>query len=241
MEAPQITYSEPPIHHCGVPAVLSSGIRVEAMGPGAEEEGAEEALIAIFEQIAREENWQPGRELRAHVRRSTYFALVAESEQGEKIVGGLQLVHPDTCGNIPCQKVWPELDFAGRTDHAHIAMLALKKEWRGKATTSGALFWSVAIAMWRHCVQRGIKELWLEATPRTLRCYQRLGWPLQIRGPLRVHWGEPCYICSLNVREVAGALAEKALASPTHRHLLARACSDGPAAMTNRGDASSTP
>ena len=42
------------------------------------------------------------------------------------------------------------------------------------------------------------------ATPRTLRCYQRLGWPLVIRGELREHWGEPCYLCSLSVRDVAG-------------------------------------
>jgi hypothetical protein len=35
-----------------------------------------------------------------------------------------------------------------------------------------------------------IATLLIEVTPRVLPLYWRLGWPLQIRGELRRHWGE---------------------------------------------------
>ena len=74
--------------------------------------------------------------------------------------------------------------------------------------------------MWRYCVRRGVGELWLEATPHTLRAYRLVGWPLLVRGELREHWGEPCLPCSLSVREVAGALAERAARSEVYRRVL---------------------
>jgi hypothetical protein len=179
-------------------------------------------LVRLFERIAAEEKWQPGDQLLAHVGRSTYFGLWAQGEgrDEKRLVGGMQLVRPDAEGRLPCCGVWPDLDFVGRKDIAHIAVLAVVPEWRGKF---GGLFWLLAAEMWRHCVLTGIKELWLEATPRTLRCYRRLGWPLQVRGELRLHWGEPCYVCSLDVCQVAGELARRAVRSPAYRSVLLHA------------------
>ncbi len=36
---------------------------------------------------------------------AAYFALETEGRP----IGGLQLVRPDACGNLPCQNVWPGL------------------------------------------------------------------------------------------------------------------------------------
>jgi hypothetical protein len=186
-------------------------------------QGDLEEIIALFEQIAAAEGWQPDGELRAHVARSTYFGLWRDdiNEAGilgedREIGGGLQLVRPDHNGALPTQRVWPEIALADPDSAAHIAVLALCEDYRGK----GGLFWLLTAAMWRHCVQEGIRELWLECTPRTLRAYRRFGWPLQVRGELRQHWGEPCHPCSLSVREVAGALAERAVRSEAYRNIL---------------------
>ena len=184
-----------------------------------------EALVVLFERIAAEQGWQPGGALRAYSSRSVYFGLYHE-ETGEIPVGGLQLVAPDLTPRaaevLPCHQVWPELEMSagsGKQSFAHVAhimVLAVLPEWRGTG-----IYWLLCTALWRHCVRAGIRDLWLEATPTTLRAYRLLGWPLQIRGALREHWGEPVYPCSLSVREVAGALAERASRSRTYRHILA--------------------
>lgn len=182
-------------------------------------------VISLFEAIAGEEGWQPGNELRAHIHRSTYFAL---STVYKELIGGLQLVHPDAAGSLPCESVWPEMDYGGRCDIAHVAVLAVKKEWRSRGNTDRkdvgslpGLFWLLCVAMWQHCVEQDIGELWLEATPRTLACYRRIGFPLVIRGPLRPHWNELCYICCLDVQEVAETIAAKAGHSSAYQHILA--------------------
>ena len=138
------------------------------------------------------------------------------------VSGALQIVHPDAAGSLPNVRVWPELASlvaGGGLSVAHIAILAVGKEWRGRRGISP--FWRLTAAMWHFCVERGIRELWLETTPTTLRAYRLLGWPVQVRGELREHWGEPVYPCSLSVREVAGALAERAVRSRTYRRILA--------------------
>lgn len=175
------------------------------------------ALIELFEEVAREEGWQPGDQLRAYQDHCVYFAL----HIGEQLAGGLHLVLPDASNRLPHQRVWPELDLDMDNVAAHVAVLALRREFRGK--DQGGLFWRLVIALWRHCVLSNIETLYLEVTPRVLPLYQRLGWPLQVCGPERLHWGEPCLVCSLDVRQVAGALAEKALYSATYRDILTRA------------------
>jgi len=186
-----------------------------------------DALVRVFVAVACEEGWQPGDQLHAYRSHSVYFAL----HVGEALAGGLHLVLPDAAGRLPCQRVWPELDLTRNSNAAHVAVLALRREFRGK--DQGGLFWRLVIALWRHCVRSGIETLYLEVTPRVLPLYQRLGWPLQVCGPERIHWGEPCLVCSLDVRQVAGALAEKALCSATYRGILARAVAAG-AASGNR-------
>lgn len=180
-----------------------------------------EPLLSFFSAVAREEGWEPGGELAAYRDRSTYFSL---TDEGGSILGGLQLVAPDADGALPCVKVWPELapDLAqSKGTIIHVAMLAIAQPWRSRRDAgSSAPFWRLTAAMWNHCVTQGVRELWLEATPRTLRAYKLVGWPLIIRGELRDHWGEPCYPCSLSIREVAGALTERAVRSDTYRRVV---------------------
>lgn len=190
-----------------------------------------ESIIMLFEEVARQERWQPGDGLRVYRDRSVYFGLW----RGTTVEGGLQLVLPDAIGSLPFQTVWPEIVNAGGLRSAHIAVMAVRRTTRGvrgyesdtevcaNDRAAPFSFWLLATEMWRHCVLSGVGELWLEATPRTLRCYQRLGWPLQVRGELRTHWGEPCFPCSLDVCQVAGELAQRAVRSPAYRSVVLRA------------------
>lgn len=65
--------------------------------------------------------------------------------------------------------------------------------------------------------------LFIEVTPRVLPLYHRLGWPLNIVGELRSHWGEDCYLCTLGIPEVAEALLRRAEHSPYYRQIVAQA------------------
>ncbi len=184
----------------------------------ADDEVMSERVIALFEGIAAAESWQPGDQLRAHSSRSVYFGVWDET----KLIGGLQLVTPDEAGEVPTHLVWPELPVQDKTSGVlHAAVLAVLPEYRGK--DSGVAFWQLGSAFWRYCVEQNVKTVWLEATPKMLRCYRLLGWPLVVIGELREHWGEPCYPCSLSVREVAGSLAERALVSTTYRSIFTAA------------------
>jgi hypothetical protein len=188
-------------------------------------------VVALFEQIAQEEGWQPGGELRSHISRSVYFLLqhCVDSANGntpaQDIVGALQLIPASANATMPSGYIWHDVNFTERHECiAHVSVLALRKGWRGRKDAF-MLFWLIAVAMWQYCVKEGIEELWLETTPRVLATYQRLGFPLTVRGDLREHWGEPCYLTSMTVREVAGALAEKAYrGASTYRSILTRAC-----------------
>jgi GNAT superfamily N-acetyltransferase len=177
-----------------------------------------EPILRLFEKIASEEGWQPNGEIRAHQERSVYLGVWEE----DRIVGGLQLVSPDASGHLPTHKVWGELPVIENKETVlHAAVLALLPEYRGK--DNGAVFWNLGVELWRYCVETGVKSLWLEATPKTMRGYRLLGWPLVVQGELRVHWGEPCYSCTLSVREVAGSLAERAITSDRYRSLFTEA------------------
>jgi ribosomal protein S18 acetylase RimI-like enzyme len=189
-----------------------------------------EPLLCLFEELARAEGWQPGGELRAYVPRSVYFALYVQTDGGEELAGGLQLVRPDAAHSevvLPCQKVWPEQHVSGDVERekiAHVAMLALRPAYRGAVGEGDIpLFWDLGVALWRFCTEEGIQTLWLEVTPRTLSCYRRLGWPLVVRGPLRKHWGEDCFLTTLDVEEVGESVKSKAAFSPAYQRILARA------------------
>ena len=174
-----------------------------------------EALVCLFETIAQEEGGEPGNALPLWQNRSVYFALEVEGQ----IVGGLQLVLPDIEGALPCHSVWPETPTAPSGRYAHIAILALNSAVRGQSL----LFWRLAVEMWRYCVGVGIASLFIEVTPRILPLYRRLGWPLEVRGERRAHWGEDCYLCALGIPEVAQALLRRAEASNCYQRIIAQA------------------
>jgi hypothetical protein len=196
-----------------------------------ESDAEKEALLTLFEAIAKEQGWQPGQELRAYPQSAIYFALMI----GEQPIGGLQLIVGQRSGKerspkassrqqpLPFLTVWPELVSEAKTPKhsgiADIALLALRSEYRGQRD----LFWLLCIEMWRYCTQHSIQTLWVEVTPAKLQLYRRLGWPLQIAGPLRLHWGEECYPCWMSAESVAQAVADKATRSPHYQHLLDQA------------------
>lgn len=184
---------------------------------------AAEAVVALFERVAAEEGWEPGGELRLHIERSAFFSLHDDNQLKRPISGGLQLVLQDGDGRLPCCRVWPEIQISKETKSAHIAVMAVAQESRGSGSGVIPAFWLLTVEMWRYCVLAGIGEVWIEATPRVLALYRRLGFSLTIRGELRVHWGEECYPASMTAREVAGALAVKAVKSRTYRAILANA------------------
>ena len=188
-----------------------SGIRVVKLT----ELGEVEALVQLFEEVAAEEKWEPNGALRLWLQRSAYFALEVQG----KFVGGLQLVQPDVSGALPCQAVWPEVSVASPRLSSHVAVLALNKTVRGQ----GLLFWRLVVEMWRHCVGEGITTLYIEVTPRVLPIYRRIGWPLQVQGELRQHWGEGCYLCTLGIPEVAESMLRRAEQSSYCQEIVAQA------------------
>jgi len=186
-------------------------------------------LVLLFEQIAQEQGWQAGEQLRAYEDHSVYFVL----KMGSQVCGGLHLVLGSAGTTLPCLTVWPELALSGRSDVADIALLALDPACRWTA----ALFWPLCVEMWRYCRSRCIAQLWAEVTPANLRRYRRLGWPLRVAGPLRLHWNELCYPCCMSVQDVADAVSAKARTSRRYRHILEQAfrAEDAPQAFPLQG------
>jgi hypothetical protein len=164
-------------------------------------------LVELFAAIAHEQGWQPAGALQRHLSRSVYFGL-QEALPSATLVGGLQLVLPGPGGHLPCYEVWPEAgppQSTGSTRLAHIAMLGILEEHRGDSLA----FWRLAVEMWRYCVEQRLSTLLIEVTPRVLPLYRRLGWPLQILEQPRMHWGEECYLCTLEIAEVAQVLLQR--------------------------------
>lgn len=191
---------------CEIPA----GIRIIFF----EDMNEAQCLISLFQKLADELGWRPGDQLHAYPRNSVYFAAMV----GEELAGGLQLVVTNGVDPLPSRHVWPEIELSSRTDIAHASIMALKREYRGFP----GLFTALTVEMWRYCATSGITEIWHEATPPTLRLYRRIGWPLEIAGPLRQHWGDDwCYLCKMTTAAVAGNVVIKAMRSQSHRDTLA--------------------
>ena len=174
-----------------------------------------ETLLQLFEQVASEENWLLGTQLRGYPITSRYIA----AQVNNQVVGGFQVVLPDASGHLPCLVVWPEalVDASGHT--AHVTVLAMRREYRGRLR----LFWSLCAEFWRFCVAENIDTIVVETTPAMLVRYRRLGWPLEVIGDLRLHWGEECYLCRLDVRSVAGSMLMRSLRSSIYRALVDKA------------------
>lgn len=169
-------------------------------------------LISVLEGIAAELNWQPGQQLRSYASAAVHFAAYADGV----LAGGMQLVPAPFCETLPCELVWPEVRLPRRAETAHISIMAVHREYRGTA----ALLWPLCIAMWRYCAAHRIADISLEVTPDLYRLYRRLGWPLEIVGGLRPHWGEDCFLCRMGATEVAGAMVVKALRSRSYQGIV---------------------
>ena len=172
-----------------------------------------EALVQVFEQIAGDLGWQPGSAIRDCRAVAEHLAVMA----GGTLAGGMQVVFGADCPALPYRSVWPDVEVGEAGATAHITILALRPEYRGGA----GLFWPLCVELWRRCRTRRVQTILLEATPPTLRLYRRLGWPLEIIGGLRAHWGEDCYLCRMGVADVAGAMLMKAPRSAAYRDVVA--------------------
>jgi hypothetical protein len=172
-----------------------------------------QALISLFEQVAAEEGWHAGDQLRAFTQSAVYFCLHLRGE----LCGGLHLVRPSALGRLPGHAVWPELPPA-EENAAHIVVLALKRECRGSPET----FWTFCAEMWRFAWQHRITELRLEVTPQVKRIYRRLGWPLEDIGEPREHWGEVCVPVKFDVCAAASEVVRRAERSELYRTVAAQ-------------------
>ena len=170
-------------------------------------------LVAVLEGIADELAWQSGNQLRSYESTSIHFAAYVDGV----LAGGLQLVPSALNQTLPCELVWPEVRLPSRDGTAHISIMAVRREYRG----SVGLMWPLCVAMWRYCAAHRITDITLEVTPKTYLLYKRLGWPLEIVGELRPHWGDDlCYLCRMEAVEVAGAMLLKAPRSATYRDIV---------------------
>ncbi|WP_119321672.1 N-acyl amino acid synthase FeeM domain-containing protein [Capsulimonas corticalis] len=182
------------------------------VGEVADDDGVS-AVIRMFHEIADEQSWRPGSQLLDYARASVHFA----AHVGASLAGGLQLVPGSSCESLPCEMVWPDVLIPSRSARAHISIMAVRPEYRGTAQ----LLWPLCIEMWRYCAAHAIADISLEVTPSTYKLYLRLGWPLEIIGELRPHWGEECFLAKMGVTDVAGAMVVRAMRSHSYRHIVA--------------------
>lgn len=183
-----------------------------------------EALIALFASIAIEQGWQPDGALEKWTDRSVYFALCEGDDEAVLFGGGLQLLLPEESGALPCHTLWPDAPLfpsrvSGQPRCAHIAMLGLLAPRRGHPLH----FWRLGIEMWRYCIARGMTTLFIEVTPRVLPLYRHLGWPLTICGEKRLHWGEECFLCMMELPQVAQVVLTRAQRSAHYHRIIAQA------------------
>lgn len=169
-------------------------------------------LIELLERIATELSWKPGEQLRAYSAEAVHFAAYVDGT----LAGGLQLVPASQCVTLPCELVWPEVRLPHRAETAHISIMAVSHEYRGTAE----LLWPLCIAMWRYCAAHQVADISLEVTPNLYRLYKRLGWPLEIVGCLRPHWGEDCFLCRMGAAEVAGSMVIRAMRSSGYQTIV---------------------
>lgn len=173
-----------------------------------------EALLALFGRVAEEQDWQPGNALQAYVPYAEHLAVLV----GGEVAGGLQAVPGTAPVPPPHQAVWPEVDAGDPARRLHVTVMALAPEHRGSAR----LFWPLCVELWRRCAHDGIETILLEATLPTLRVYRRLGWPLEVIGDRRRHWGEECVLCRLDVGRAAEAITDRARRCASYGKLVAQ-------------------
>ncbi len=171
-----------------------------------------EPLLQLFEEVAREQEWLPGDYLQRCADHSVFIGLKADG----RLIGGMQLALGNAEQPLPCLRVWPELLLIAGDHSAEAAVLALRPELRGKRL----MCWLLAVEAWRFCSTHDFAELWMAVTPRRLRQYAALGWPLQVMGKLRPHWGEECYPCRVVLEDAAEYVRSRAVTSRFHADLV---------------------
>lgn len=146
--------------------------------------GADETrpLIALMYAVADERGWTVERHLDDYLEHSVFFA----ARRGDELLGGIKLVlgNPD---GLPVNEGWPETNLVGRTDVADLSLLAMRREDRGNFFVMGSL----CAAMWRYCLDHGVRELWAELPVRNFGIYRRFGFPFEKMGEPRIYWGGP--------------------------------------------------
>lgn len=172
------------------------------------------SLLEQLGRIAAELLWQPADQIHAHADQAVHIAAL----EGDKTAGGLQVIVNNEVSSLPCLNVWPEVSM-GMQPAARITILALEREYRGHP----GLFWPLCVELWRWCQAAGIRTLFLEATPATMRVYQRMGWPLEVAGELRLHWGEDCYLCRTDIRQMEKEITRRASKSTRYQAFLEQA------------------
>lgn len=168
------------------------------------------AILELFSWIADEQEWQPGDYLSGAPEGAEHIAVCSEGV----MLGGLQVVFPDTDGKLPYLRVWPEVVVPAQS--AHVTILGVRPECRGRAE----LFWTLVCDLWSMGADRGIECYLLEATPPMLTIYRRMGLPLEVIGELRMHWGEPCYLTKVDPVAFAGGIVMRARKSAVFNNLL---------------------
>jgi N-acyl-L-homoserine lactone synthetase len=178
-------------------------------------------LVATLERIGVGEGWTPGTAISDYARDAFHLAAAKHGQ----IVGGAQIVFGSQSIRLSFADIWPEA-VPTAPALAHVSVLALDRAHRGPDSP----FLPMCGELWRLCQTEGMCEIWHEVTPSTLRLYRRMGWPLEIVGQERMHWGEPCYLARMGVSEVARSIRAKAVRSPSNMNLVDQATRLGDAA-----------
>lgn len=149
--------------------------------------------------------------LEAYLDHPVFFAAMRNGE----LVGGIKLVMGNPEG-LPIHEVWPELNLVGRTDVADLSLLALRGGRRGDLYAVGSLI----NAVWVHCRECGVSEVWAELPPRNIKLYQRMGFPFEVMGEKRDYWGTPHVPSRVVLDKAAEVVAERTAISGLYQRVV---------------------
>lgn len=164
-------------------------------------------LQALFQSVVAEQGWRPNcDDLGGPAALSVCLGAFSEG----RLAGGMEIRIPDQNRRLPLLSSWPDLATRSYGGPAELVLLALSPRYRA----APGLLWALCAEMWRYCVKNGITDLFVAVTDRNRRIYCRLGWQLEIIGPEREHWEEPCYPCRIGMQTAAEEVVARARRSP---------------------------
>lgn len=169
--------------------------------------------LLFFEQISREMGWQTGNQIRAYPRNSVVFVLKDEAQ----ILSGIHGVRGNTDEGMPILTVWPELAPANIAEYGDLALIAITATCRGNLLVA----WLLIAEAWRYAKAERFLKIWAEIPVANFAAYNRIGWPYRRIGPARLHWGEPCYPCMMDLDELEATVASRAKKSALHAKVFA--------------------